>query len=62
MEKRKINIMISKVGGTAGKGSCNYRIALPSAWMKIWEVDKENRSTVMSFDGQRIVIEKNKEE
>ena len=39
MEERKAHIQINKAGGTAGETSKNYRISLPSLWMKKMGID-----------------------
>lgn len=59
METRDAKIMMFKI---TGKNACGYRIALPSAWMKIWEVTKDSRDVTISFDGKIIVIERKEEE
>jgi hypothetical protein len=59
MEKRKVNIMINKVGGNASKNALNYRISLPSAWMKELNVTANNRSLDIIFDkeSRKIILE-----
>ena len=34
-EERTANILINKAGGNAGPDAKGYRVALPSAWMKV---------------------------
>ena len=58
MEERKANVHINKAGGTAGETSKNYRISLPSLWMKELGIDEENREVSLQFDGEAIVIRK----
>lgn len=58
MEIRKRNIMINKAGGTAGKESVNYRLSLPAPWVEQLGLSKEERGLILSFDGTKIIIEK----
>ena len=52
MEERKAHIQINKAGGTAGETSKNYRISLPSLWMKKMGIDEENKEVCIQFDGE----------
>ena len=58
MEERIANIHINKAGGTASEASKNYRISLPSLWMKKLGIDEENREVSIQFDGESITIRK----
>ena len=58
MEERKAQILINKAGGNAGPYSQNYRIALPSVWMKTLGITHENREVLLHFDGDSIVIQR----
>ena len=58
MEERVANIQINKAGGNAGKDSKNYRISLPSLWMKQLGIDEDNREVSIQFDGEAITIRK----
>lgn len=58
IEERTANIHINKAGGTAGETSKNYRISLPSSWMKKLEIDENNREVSIQFDGEAITIRK----
>ena len=40
-ESRNHKIAIGKPGGTAGIGSKNYRISLPTSWMKEMGITEE---------------------
>ncbi len=57
-EKRISKVIISRAGGTAGKNSNTYKVALPSAWINKMGIDVENNSIELSFDGEQIVIKK----
>ena len=52
------NIIIGKAGGTAGKNSGNYKIRLPAEMVKMLGVTQEDRSVYVSFDNEKIIIEK----
>ena len=58
MEKRICNIQIGKPGGNASKGARNYRISIPSLWAQKIGMTPEDKTVSISFDGQRIIIEK----
>ena len=56
METRTGNLIISTSGGTAGGKANNYKISLPSTWVKEMGLDTENRQMELSFDGTSITI------
>ena len=56
METRTGNLIISTSGGTAGGSANNYKISLPSTWVKEMGLDTENRQMELSFDGTSITI------
>lgn len=58
MECRKAKIIFSKPGGTAGKGGISNRVTLPVSWVKKMGFTQDDREVLLSFDGNRIVIEK----
>jgi len=58
MEERTANIQINKAGGNTGKDSKNYRISLPSLWMKQLGIDECHREVSVQFDGETITIQK----
>lgn len=55
IEQRNQNIIVN----TDGHGSINYKISIPKKWADTLEFSKENRSAIMKFDGEKIIIEKN---
>lgn len=57
-ESRTRNIIISKAGGTAGAESKNYKISLPAPWIAEMGITEDNRKVTISFDGEKITIEK----
>ena len=61
METRQAKIQIGNSGGTAGKNAMNCRVSLPTKWIKEMGINEENRNITISFDGEKIVIEKGKQ-
>lgn len=58
IEKRITNISIGRAGGTAGGTANNYKLVLPSAWMKKMGIDQSEREVELSFDGSKIILSK----
>lgn len=58
MEERKLKILMNKAGGNAGKGSYGYKMTIPSTWAKELGVTLDDRTMKVSFDGEKIIIEK----
>ena len=56
METRTANLIIGTSGGTAGRNATNYKLALPSTWIKEMGLTPEQRQLELSFDGTSIVI------
>ena len=56
METRTANLIIGTSGGTAGGNATNYKLALPSAWIKEMDLKPEQRQVELRFDGASIVI------
>lgn len=54
------NIIMGRAGGTAGKNSVNYKISLPAEMVKELGVTQEDKSVLVSFENNKIVIEKKK--
>lgn len=54
MKRRNLNLIINK----DGHGTTNYKIALPKIWGDQMELSDTNRNVIMSFDGEKIIIEK----
>lgn len=61
-ESRNCKITIGKPGETASKGAKNCRLSLPTNWMKKMGITEEDRNVKITFDGERIIIEKIKSE
>ena len=56
METRTANLIIGASGGTAGGNATNYKLALPSTWIKEMGLTPEQRQVELRFDGASIVI------
>lgn len=56
----KRNIIIGKVGGNANENSVNYKISLPAKMVKDLGVTKEDRSVILTFENNKIMIKKDK--
>ncbi len=56
MERRTAKVNISSAGGTAGKGSKTCKVSLPTAWMDIMGINKNNRELELVFDGASIIL------
>ena len=56
METRTANLIIGTSGGTAGGNATNYKLALPSTWIKELGLTPEQRQVELRFDGTSIVI------
>ena len=56
----KRNIIIGKVGGNANENSVNYKISLPAKMVKDLGVTKEDRSVILIFENNKIIIKKDK--
>lgn len=54
METRKANLIVNTPGGTAGKGTKTYKVALPTSWINRLTSDKE---VDLIFDGSRIILQ-----
>ena len=56
----KRRVMIQKAGGNSGKNSVNYKISLPAQMVKDLGITKENRSVILTYENDSIVIKKDK--
>lgn len=57
MEEKKVKIMLAQ----SGNGSENYRLRIPTPWIKELGLDT-TRTVIMKFDGNQILITKKQEE
>lgn len=56
MEIRTANLIIGTSGGTSEGNATNYKLALPSTWIKEMGLTPEQRQVELRFDGASIVI------
>ncbi|HBE8981826.1 Uncharacterised protein [Clostridioides difficile] len=57
-EQRKVKVLFTTSGGTASKGSVTNRITIPTNWVKQMDITKLDREVTLTFDGEKIIIEK----
>ena len=57
-ESRNLNMIVAKPGGNAGKNSLGYRLSIPSTWAQRIGVTLEDRSLIVTLDGDKIIIQK----
>lgn len=58
MEERTARMIFNRSGGTAGSGGCTTRVTIPSSWTREMGINQDDREITISFDGERITIEK----
>lgn len=58
MQKKIAKIIFNRSGGTAGRGGITNRITIPTKWIKEMGITEEKREVNISFDGEKIIIEK----
>ena len=56
MNTRTANLIVGTSGGTAGGNAINYKLALPSTWIKEMGLTPGQRQVELRFDGASIVI------
>ena len=54
MEINKSKIFINK----GGSGGVTFRVTLPTNWVREMEVNEENRELLLTFENNKIIIEK----
>lgn len=54
MEKRNVNLIIGKSGGTAAGNAKTYKISLPTNWVR--RLGLTDTSVEMCFDGEKITL------
>ncbi|MCC0705002.1 hypothetical protein IC213_18260 [Clostridioides sp. ES-S-0049-02] len=57
-EQRKAKVLFTTSGGTASKGSVTNRVTIPTTWIKHMDITKLEREVLLTFDGNKIIIEK----
>lgn len=58
MEKRKLNAIVNKAGGTAGKGSLNFKMTLPSKWAHDMGITEDDRELEVFYENKKIIVKK----
>lgn len=60
MEKRYANIIINKAGGNASKNSVNYKISIPTKWVKDMEISENERMIELEYkeESKEIILKK----
>ena len=58
METRKAKLIATK----GGSGSSTFRATIPSSWVRRMGLNEETRGLVLKFNGEKIIIENDKEE
>lgn len=62
METRNKKISVAKTGGNASKNSLKYSVGIPPTWVQQLKINQWERDIKMTLDGDKIIIEKLKEE
>lgn len=60
IEERTAKMIFNKNAGTASKSALITRVTIPVAWAKQMNITQEEREIKLIFDGENIIIEKNK--
>lgn len=60
-ETRNVKLYVRNPGGNAGSTAKQYRVSLPTKWVKEMGITPEERSVTLSFDGSEISIRKQEE-
>lgn len=58
MQKKIVKVIFNRSGGTAGSGGITNRITIPTKWIKEMGITEEQKEVNISFDGEKIMIEK----
>lgn len=58
MEIRTQKVNIRKAGGNASSEAKRYSIQIPTEWAKQMGIMEDSRKITLSFDGEKIIIEK----
>ena len=57
-ETRTLKVIFSKAGGNASKSAVSNKISIPNKWVSEMGMTKSKRSVRVTYDGNRIIIEK----
>lgn len=58
METRGCKISITNPGGNASKGAEKHRLSIPTAWAKAMGFTKDDRTAILTFENDKIIISK----
>lgn len=58
LEIREAKMIVNQ----SGSGSNTFRVTLPAVWIRKMGLSETERNLKLSFDGEKIVIEKDNEE
>lgn len=58
MEVRDAKVIFNKSGGTSSQGGYTTRVTIPISWIKQMGISPDDREITISFDGEKIIIEK----
>lgn len=53
---RNIKLNVRKSGGTASKNSVQYSTSIPTSWINLMGLDKDNRDITLIFDDKNLSI------
>lgn len=56
MKSRILNVIFNK----SGSGSTSTRVTIPITWLKEMNITKDDRQVKVTFDGEKIIIQKEK--
>ncbi len=57
-EIRVQKMNVRNPGGNAGSEARQYRLSLPTKWLKIMGITPDERTVKLTFDGEKIIIHK----
>lgn len=60
-EARNVKLYVRNPGGNAGSAAKQYRVSLPTKWVKEMGITPEKRDITLAFDGSQISIRKQEE-
>ncbi len=58
IETRNVNMIIAKAGGNASQNAYNCKVSIPKIWADKLGVTQDNKSLILEFNGESIVIRK----
>ncbi|HBF3220199.1 TPA: hypothetical protein NRK63_000985 [Clostridioides difficile] len=57
-EQRKAKVIFNKGAGNSRGESYTNRVTIPTTWIKHMDITKLDREVLLTFDGNKIIIEK----